>query len=146
MECLIEQGRERAKWTVICGVLFHLRILSVLSTSFSLGGLIYCTAPTAYSPTVSLSISHTEMLVAYMLSLTCWHVKTNMHIHEEGLCYGMSSVGVFLYISISLIFRFKPEVHDASKSDFQLRVYIRSIKETTACFKKLNCILCTCDV
>ena len=39
MECLIEQGREQAKWTVICGVLFHLRILSVVLTSFSLGGL-----------------------------------------------------------------------------------------------------------
>lgn len=42
--------------------------------------LIYCTALIAYSQPISLSISYTEMCVAYIISLTCWHVKTNMHM------------------------------------------------------------------
>lgn len=70
MECLIEQGREQAKWTVICGVLIHLRMLSLLLTSFSLGGLSSTVLPRL--PThcqFSLSISHRDARLLH--SLTC---------------------------------------------------------------------------
>lgn len=75
MECLIEQGRERAKWTVICGVLFHLRTLSVLLTSFSLGGLSSTVLPRLPTHQQFLLISHIGTLIrAYNLSLT-WNEK-----------------------------------------------------------------------
>lgn len=45
MERLIDPGREQAKWTVICSVLIHLHMLSVLLTSFSLGGLSTAVLP-----------------------------------------------------------------------------------------------------
>ena len=41
---MFEPGRETNKWTVICSVLIQLRMLSLLLTSFSLGGLLYCPA------------------------------------------------------------------------------------------------------
>lgn len=62
---MFEPGREQNKWTVICSVLIQLRMLSLLLTSFSLGGLIYCTAlPSclpAYSQT-SFTLYHSVVM------------------------------------------------------------------------------------
>lgn len=70
--------------------------------------LIYCTVPTDYSLPLSLYVSHTEMLFAYILSLACWHVKTSM-CEEDGLCHFMS--GLHIFISFIGVF----EVRKASK-------------------------------
>lgn len=68
MECLIDPGREQAKWTVICSVLIHLRMLSVLLTSFSLGGLSSTVLPWLLTHNQFLSLYHTQRCALLTLS------------------------------------------------------------------------------